>query len=148
MVSHVCGCSCAAAAYKVVFLRKKKRHTENRLHSRLFLIGASFVALQLSACSLFVNSVTVRAQGIVQGSGEEFSGTATGYADGAGDLMVVSTKGTTCRGNYVFITQRQGEGVFTCSDGRSGPFEFVSTGRRGNGRGSLGAQTFVFTFGE
>src|SRR4051794_31159150 len=96
MVSHVCGCSCAATVYKVVFLRKKKRRTEDRLHSRIFLVAAVFMVLQLPACSLFVNSVTVHAQGIVQDSGEEFSGTATGYADGAGDLMVVSTKGTTC----------------------------------------------------
>lgn len=47
--------------------------------------------------------------------------------DGSGDLQIVSSNGTTCSGNFVYITLRNGEGVFNCSDSRSGPFSFVST---------------------
>lgn len=97
----------------------------------------------VSACSL-----TLPVQGSVQNSGETFTGTATGYMDGAGDLRIVSSKGSVCEGNFVYVTGRQGEGVFTCTDGRTGPFQFVSTGQRGTGYGSLGGQNFTFTFGS
>lgn len=97
----------------------------------------------LSACSL-----TLPVRGLVQDSDERFSGTATGYMDGSGNLKIVSTKGATCQGDFVYVTSRTGEGVFECSDGRSGPFRFVSTGKRGTGQGTLSKQTFTFTFGE
>jgi len=91
--------------------------------------------------------MTLPVQGLVQDSDETFSGTATGYLDGGGDLEIVSSKGTVCEGDFVYVTRRQGEGVFHCDDGRSGPFEFVSTGSRGTGHGTLGGENFTFTFG-
>lgn len=51
-------------------------------------------------------------------------------------------------GDFVYVTSREGSGVFNCDDGRSGPFSFVSTGSRGNGHGSLGNQAMTFTFGK
>jgi hypothetical protein len=104
---------------------------------------AACAALLVSACSL-----TLPVHGSVQNSGETFTGTATGYMDGAGDLRIVSSNGPVCDGNFVYVTSRQGEGVFTCSDGRTGPFQFVSTGKRGTGYGTLGRQNFTFTFGS
>lgn len=92
--------------------------------------------------------MTLPVKGKVQSSNERFSGTATGYMDGGGDLKIVSSKGTVCTGNFVYVTNRNGEGVFDCNDGRSGPFKFVSTGSRGTGHGSLGKEKFTFTFGE
>ncbi|MFZ5574169.1 MAG: hypothetical protein ACOY5S_03080 [Pseudomonadota bacterium] len=93
-------------------------------------------------------SMTLPVKGQVQNSEETFSGTATGYIDGGGNLTIVSSKGAICTGNFVYVTRRQGSGVFTCDDKRSGPFEFVSTGTRGTGYGTLGGERFIFTFGE
>jgi hypothetical protein len=105
-------------------------------------IGLCLV-LACSACSL-----TLPVRGQVQSSTETFSGTATGHIDGGGNLMMVSSKGAVCKGNFVYVTGRQGEGVFHCDDGRSGPFQFVSTGREGTGFGTLDKERFTFTFGR
>jgi len=102
----------------------------------------AFGLLALSGCS-----VTATVAGQVQNSSETFSGTVTGYMDRSGVVQITSSKGTTCSGDYVFVTERTGQGVFHCSDGRSGPFDFVSTGRHGTGQGTLGTQNFTFTFG-
>lgn len=82
------------------------------------------------------------------GNGKEiFTGKATGYLDGAGTLEITSNKGRKCKGNFVYVSNRHGEGTFTCSNGQSGPFRFVSTGIRGSGSGTIGGKTFTFTFG-
>lgn len=93
-------------------------------------------------------AMTVPVNGQVQNSGETFSGTATGYTDGGGTLKIVSSGGAVCAGNFVYVTPREGEGVFNCDDGRSGPFQFVSTGTRGTGYGDLGGSRLTFTFGN
>ncbi|GBE08434.1 hypothetical protein BMS3Abin11_01555 [bacterium BMS3Abin11] len=108
---------------------------------RKILITATI--LLMSGCSM-----TLPVHGTMQNDTETFSGTATGYLDGGGVLTIVTSNGTSCNGNFVYVNSRQGEGVFTCSDGRSGPFRFVSTGRRGTGVGDLGGQRFTFTFGN
>ena len=100
----------------------------------------------LSACLLQACSITLTVRGQVQNSPEAFAGTATGYLSGSDNLRMVSTKGTVCDGDFVYINDRQGECVFTCEDGRSGPFQFVSTGKRGTGYGGLGGQRFTFNF--
>jgi hypothetical protein len=108
--------------------------------------GRILIAAALSA-ALGGCSMTLPVQGNVVATGEAFSGTATGYADGAGDLVIVTTGGVRCTGAFVYVTRREGSGTFTCSDGRSGPFNFVSTGTRGTGTGSLSGQPVTFTFG-
>jgi hypothetical protein len=105
------------------------------------------IVLSAAASLLAGCTATADVRGVVQNSNETFTGTATGYMDGSGTLTITSSKGTHCTGNFVYATSRNGEGVFQCSDGRSGPFTFVSTGRRGTGHGTLGGQTFTFTFG-
>lgn len=99
-------------------------------------------AIALSGCSM-----TLPVRGQVGATGETFTGSATGYSDGAGDLQIVSTRGARCTGSFVYVTRRQGSGTFTCSDGRTGPFTFVSTGTRGTGSGSLNGVPVTFTFG-
>lgn len=107
------------------------------------LISVSLVStVLLAACSM-----TLPVRGNVMNSSETFTGTATGYMDGGGNLTIVSSKGAICKGNFVYVSRRDGEGVFTCDDGRAGPFAFVSTGTRGIGKGDLGGERFVFTFG-
>jgi len=92
-------------------------------------------------------SMTLPVSGQMASGGEKFTGTATGYADGGGTLTIVSNKGRSCSGNFVYLTGRSGQGVFKCSDGQSGPFTFVSTGTRGTGTGEIGGKAFTFTFG-
>ena len=101
----------------------------------------AFLPLLLCGCSL-----TLPVQGSVQGSDETFVGSATGQLDGAGTLEIQSAK-TSCKGLFVYVTRREGKGTFNCADGRTGPFEFVSTGSRGTGSGDLGGKKFTFTFG-
>lgn len=91
--------------------------------------------------------MTLPVRGTMANGAETFQGTATGYADGGGTLQIRSNKGLTCTGNFVYETYRKGSGVFTCSNGQSGPFEFLSTGTRGTGTGTLGGKAFTFTFG-
>lgn len=98
--------------------------------------------LGASACSM-----TLPVEGRMQDGGEVFTGIATGYMDGGGNLKITSNRGRVCSGNFVYVTSRNGEGVFTCDDGKSGPFKFVSTGTRGTGTGTIGGKDFIFTFG-
>lgn len=107
------------------------------------IIYLTLAASVLSACSL-----TLPVQGQTQHSRETFTGTATGYLDRSGVISIANNKGTTCDGNFIYTKQREGKGTFTCSDGRSGPFEFVSAGKHGTGTADLSGEKFVFTFGK
>lgn len=112
------------------------------LESRTALHFIALVAVLAGGCSM-----TLPVRGLMEASPETFTGSATGYSDGAGTIQLVSSQGATCTGDFVYVTGRQGEGVFRCSDGRSGAFKFVSTGSRGNGWGDFGGKRFTFTFG-
>ena len=98
--------------------------------------------IPLAGCSM-----TLSVNGQMEDGSESFTGSATGYMSGSGDLTIKTDKGITCKGNFVYVSRRHGEGIFTCEDGRSGPFEFVSTGSSGTGTGRLGNSYFTFTFG-
>ncbi len=106
------------------------------------ILTSMLAALVLSGCSM-----TLAVQGQASDGSETFTGTATGYADGGGNLEITSSRGRRCTGTFVYVTARNGQGTFTCSDGSSGPFEFVSTGTRGTGTGVIGGRPFTFTFG-
>ena len=109
----------------------------------LFALTAAVVALALSGCSL-----TLPVTGAFDDGSATLSGTATGHLDGAGTIALVTSSGLKVEGTFVYVTSRTGEGTFHCSDGRSGPFRFVSTGSRGTGTGRLGTETISFTFGK
>lgn len=101
------------------------------------------IAGLLAGCSL-----TLPVRGSVLNTDETFTGSATGYSGGSGVLKVTSSTGVTCTGEFIYETRRKGAGIFTCTDGRAGPFQFVSTGTRGNGWGEFGDnRKFTFTFG-
>lgn len=102
----------------------------------------TLAALMLAGCSM-----TLPVQGVSESGDETFSGSATGYVDGGGTLDISSSKGLKCSGTFVYVTRREGRGTFNCTNGQSGPFEFVSTGTRGTGTGHLGNRKFTFTFG-
>jgi hypothetical protein len=108
----------------------------------------TFVSALLISFAVIGCSMTLPVRGQVQSTQETFNGTATGHMDGGGNLQMVSSKGAVCKGNFVYVNHRQGEGVFNCDDGRSGPFTFVSTGSAGTGYGTLDNQRFIFTFGN
>jgi len=103
---------------------------------------AVVVAVGLAGCSL-----TLPVTGQLQNSSETFEGSATGHLDRSGELTVTTSKGVQCNGTFVYVDARTGKGTFRCGDGRSGPFEFVSTGQHGTGQGDLGGEHFTFTFG-
>jgi hypothetical protein len=109
-------------------------------HALLATIAASTL---LASCSM-----TLPVRGQIQNTGETFTGTATGHLNGGGTLTITSNKGAVCTGNFVYTNGRSGEGVFHCNDGRSGPFQFASTGTSGTGYGDLGGERFTFTFGK
>ena len=125
-------------------IHKSTSSITNLIHSKIIKISSAFLTIIfVSGCSL-----TLPLSGAVQNSKEKFSGTATGYWDRSGDLKIITTTGAKCAGAFVYVTFRTGEGVFNCDDGRTGPFTFVSTGRRGTGSGNLGDKNFTFIFGE
>lgn len=106
------------------------------------LTAALIIGGVLTACSM-----TLPVRGQLEDGSETFTGTATGYMDGGGNLSITSNKGTACQGTFVYTDSRNGEGTFICNDGRSGPFSFVSTGSRGTGTGRIGNELMTFTFG-
>lgn len=105
------------------------------------------IALIAAAALLAGCSMTLPLQGSLEEGDETFSGTATGHSDGGGTLQIESNRGLSCRGTFVYVTSRNGRGTFNCSNGMSGPFDFVSTGTRGTGAGRIGGRRFTFTFG-
>lgn len=92
--------------------------------------------------------MTLPVKGRFESGVATFTGTATGYLDGSGTLSLTASNGLTVEGDFVYINSREGKGTFTASDGRSGTFEFVSTGKRGTGTGLLGDEKVTFTFGK
>ena len=110
---------------------------------KIEVLAICFSSTLLAACSM-----TLPVHGQLPNTDEVFSGTATGYMDGGGNMTIISNKGATCKGNFVYVTNRNGEGVLSCDDGRTGPFNFVSTGTHGTGYGDLNNQRFTFTFGK
>jgi hypothetical protein len=98
-------------------------------------------SLALSACAAH------RVEGVVEGGREVFSGGSFREIDGGGVLTVQSSLGAVCTGDFAYVRPREGAGTFRCSDGRAGPFSFVSTGLRGTGQGVVGGRRFVFSFG-
>jgi hypothetical protein len=102
---------------------------------------AAAALLTLTACA--VHGV----EGIVEGGQEAFTGASFREIDGGGVLTVRSSRGAVCTGDFVYVRPREGAGTFRCSDNRTGPFSFVSTGFRGTGTGMIGGRRFVFRFG-
>ena len=106
------------------------------------------IYLLILSTAFFVScTVTLPVQASTSDGKEAFTGTATGGMDGSGTIFLKSNKGLIVTGDFVYINSRQGSGVFTTNDGRTGPFNFVSTGMRGNGTGIIGNQNITFSFG-
>ena len=105
---------------------------------KLAALGA--FSIVLSGCM----QMTVIGQ-MTDGS-ESFRGTAVGRESGT--ISMTSNRGRQCRGDFVYIGNRQGEGTFVCSDGKSGQFRFLTTGYRGTGTGNIGGKQFTFSFGQ
>jgi hypothetical protein len=106
------------------------------------LIAVALLAPALTACTL-----TLPVAGAMEVTHERFAGQATGHIDGAGELALNLASGARCAGAFVYVNGRQGSGTLQCTDGRSGTFSFVSTGKRGTGSGFLDGAPFTFTFG-
>lgn len=105
-------------------------------------LSATAICVLVSGCAM-----TLPLRGQTETGDETFTGSATGYTDGGGTLQLISNKGMKCSGNFVYVSHRDGEGTFTCNNGKSGSFSFVSTGTRGTGTGSIAGRKFTFSFG-
>lgn len=101
------------------------------------------------ACAAGLGGCVNQAQivGRTSAGDEVFSGGSLRGVSGGGVLVVTSNRGRTCRGRFVYDAPRSGKGTFVCSDGRSGPFDFVSDGFSGTGTGEIGGRRFTFVFG-
>ncbi len=99
--------------------------------------------LMLSGC------LTLPVNGQYKEGGEKFLGSATGYMSGTGDIAITSATGTKCEGSFRYINLAvNGDGAFTCSDGRVGDFFFTSNGHKGEGFGRDNqGKLFSFSFG-
>lgn len=111
--------------------------------SYLSAFAVTCVAILVSACS-----PTLPVQDTMHNFAETITGSTTETMGGATELHIVSSRGSICNGGFNYVTSREGNGVFACSDGRTGPFHFVSTGTHGAGYGSLEGQNFTFRFGS
>ena len=78
---------------------------------------------------------------------ENFYGSAMGYLDQSGTLAIRTNKGTTCTGTFTYATPVYGQGTFSCSNGKSWPFVFISNGTYWTGSGKIGEERFNFIFG-
>lgn len=105
--------------------------------------------LTLSAFAFLLGcSITLKVRARMEDSLETFTGTATGHLNGSGTMELKSPAGVVCRGEFVYVSRREGSGVLSANDGRVGKFTFVSTGRNGTGHGELGGHPFIFSFGN
>jgi hypothetical protein len=113
------------------------------IHRAVRPLSVVIAAASLAGCTL-----TLPVTGLMGSTNETFAGSATGHMDGAGELELTMGNGATCHGQFVYVTGRQGSGTLKCFDGRSGTFNFVSTGQRGTGSGVLDGKPFTLTFGR
>jgi len=99
----------------------------------------------LSACAASRPAI-----GRMERSDETFRGTVAGGGlhSGPGDLTIVTSHDTTCRGSFVYTSRHKGQGVLNCDDGRTGPFFLSGFDGAGSGYGDLAGQRFTFTFGS
>jgi hypothetical protein len=101
------------------------------------------ITVALSGCS-----TTQSAKGQVADGSETFTGSATAHGSHRGSIKLTSSRGRLCTGNFEYVSDQEGKGMFNCSDLESGPFTFVSTGgMHGTGSGTLGGKPFTFTVG-
>jgi hypothetical protein len=108
---------------------------------RLRLSAAIGLAIGLAACA------QMPFKGASQAGDESFAGTVTGYDSNAGKIEIRSSQGPLCFGDFTYVDSRHGRGSLSCTDGRSGPFQFESSGGRASGSGRLGERPFTFTMG-
>lgn len=108
---------------------------------------APYLAIATLASALAGCNLTLPVSGASESGDETFTGTATGGVDGSGSLQIVTSRGVRCTGDFIYITRRDGRGTFRCANGQGGAFEFVSTGDKGMGSGSIGGRRFTFQFG-
>lgn len=100
---------------------------------------ATLAAMGLAACDS-----TAALKGETD-DGELFTGTATASVTTlrpSGTLSLVSNKGTTCLGTYVYDDGRRGKAMYNCSNGESGQARIDANTM--TGEGTIGSRRFNF----
>lgn len=113
-----------------------------RLADRLAI---GLLAMGLAACD---TSAAIKA---TTADGEIFSGSfvATGAWDTSGTLQLVSNRGLTCLGRFVFegIAGPKGTTTFDCNNGEHGQADLEGV-PSGYGRGTIGTRPITFSYGK
>lgn len=79
---------------------------------------------------------------------ETFTGSGqAGLTTGAPFTMVSGSNGATCTGGFDMKSLTGGSGAFTCDDGRSGSFNWTSSGARLSGVGTISGKPITITMG-
>lgn len=74
---------------------------------------------------------------------------ATNGGIGSGTIQLVSNRGLSCVGKYIYIDASHGRGNLDCNNGSTGEFEFTASAwSSGYGSGILDGRLFKFTFGS
>ena len=111
---------------------------------RIFFVLLTGLMLIMAGCAS--NTVSVDARFMTGVSA--LTGKITGYAGDGGEIEISSPGGLSCNGPFTYVKPRHGEGTLTCSDGRTGQFSFVANGDSGTGKGIIGDEKILLTFGE
>jgi hypothetical protein len=113
------------------------------MKSEIWVVVAA--GLLVAACD---TSAPVRA---VTSDGEQFTGTAiaTGAWDTSGTLNLVSNRGLTCVGQFVYdgIVGPTGKATFNCNNGEAGSAQLNGV-TNGTGEGTIGSRKITFTWGR
>ena len=94
-------------------------------------------------------ALSVSAHAKVGNSGDLYEGSATGYPDHTGTVILKNSSSDACTGTFRYITQHHGEGLVRCTDGDSFEFKFSALSTMsGYGSGvSEKGNPFRFTYG-
>ena len=144
---------------QVVYERVTRREVEmatcraalcNACHSGSIILKKLAPTFIVLTCLIAGCAASIPVNGRMERSDETFQGAiaGSGYRAGTGELVLVSSRKTTCRGSFTNISRRRGEGVLNCEDGRTGSFHLAGSGGVGSGTGELAGQRFTFTFDD
>ena len=109
------------------------------------LFAAAIAVAMLSACDS-----SVKMTGSTP-DGEQFTGTATatGAWDTSGPIHLISNRGLTCVGSFVFdgIMGPAGKMTFTCNNGETGQANMYGV-LAGTGQGTIGDRPITLRWGS
>jgi hypothetical protein len=108
----------------------------------------TFIITGIAAATLAACSEKADVHGQTNSYSETFSGVAKNCDSKRGKLMLDSSRGVTCGGDFTHKSEHVAIGTMNCSDGRAGTFTLNSDSHGGSGSGVLNNEPFTFGFSE